>query len=52
MMSVTDIMGDFDPGVLALGTICPAIDPFEMVVIRGSTNVTIWTGTDKPTIAV
>jgi hypothetical protein len=36
----------------ALGGFLPAIPPFEMVVIRGSSRVAVWTATRHIAVAI
>jgi hypothetical protein len=43
VMAVTDMMGTFDASVEVLGNMLPEITPFEMVIIRGSSRVAVWT---------
>ena len=52
VMAVTDGMGTFDPSVDALGSFFPDIAPFEVVIIRGSSRVAVWTAGKHMSVAI
>jgi hypothetical protein len=52
VMSVTDMMGVFDDSVEELGGHLPQIAPFELVLIRSSHRLALWTAAKHGAFAV